>query len=530
MTIFEYGEQNEKKLLFIATAALEPYWAFQKQAEKLGDAYHVYAAAASGHDGKPGDFTSIEETAADIAAELKRRGVTELYAAYGLSMGGAIVVRFLVTGGIPVGKAVIDGGILPYSYPKWMCKAILVKDFLCMRSITRSRRLLELVAPPEQFTAEGSDPKEEYDGLMEFYKTYSDETILNEFWSANNYELPQPAPALETEIVYWCAEKERFARRGDMRTIAAYLPQTKFREIKGVGHGELVMIHLTRFDETIRRELEGAEGDRVDIVDEKADYANWYPKEMIAASAAGAGVLLAADAALRLKTGKDRSAGAKALSGALKLGAAGAGALTIYGITLHRAFSYDGKRQLSRQIIEGIAEEVTIPAGGMALDVGCGSGALTIACAKRNPKSHVTGVDLWGPEYRAFTKERCERNAAAEGVTNVSFQRGDANKLEFPDETFDAVVSNYVYHNIMGKDRQALLLETLRTLKKGGTFAIHDLMSPVRFGDMEAFAERLRAMGYEEVRLIDTTDGRFMNKTEATLMGLGSSTLLVGRK
>ena len=51
------------------------------------------------------------------------------------------------------------------------------------------------------------------------------------------------------------------------------------------------------------------------------------------------------------------------------------------------------------------------------------------------------------------------------GVKNASFQRGNAVKLEFPDESFDAVTSNYVYHNIAGKDKQQLLLETLRVLK-----------------------------------------------------------------
>ncbi|HEY4532944.1 MAG TPA: class I SAM-dependent methyltransferase [Fusobacterium sp.] len=29
------------------------------------------------------------------------------------------------------------------------------------------------------------------------------------------------------------------------------------------------------------------------------------------------------------------------------------------------------------------------------LDVGCGSGALTIACAKRNPKASMIGLDYW---------------------------------------------------------------------------------------------------------------------------------------
>ena len=118
----------------------------------------------------------------------------------------------------------------------------------------------------------------------------------------------------------------------------------------------------------------------------------------------------------------------------------------------------------------------------------------------------------------------------AEGTANVRFQKGDACKLDFPDETFDSVTSNYVYHNITGKNKQALLRETLRVLKKGGTFAIHDLMEPVRYGDMEKFVQKLKAEGYEDVRLIKTTDGQFMNPGESRLMMLGGSTLLVGKK
>lgn len=104
----------------------------------------------------------------------------------------------------------------------------------------------------------------------------------------------------------------------------------------------------------------------------------------------------------------------------------------------------------------------------------------------------MVGIDRWGKEYASFSLPLCEKNAAAEGVKNVSFRRGNAVKLDFPDESFDAVTSNYVYHNITGKDKQALLLETLRVLKKGGTFAIHDLMSPRRYGDMQEFVQKLR--------------------------------------
>ena len=177
-----------------------------------------------------------------------------------------------------------------------------------------------------------------------------------------------------------------------------------------------------------------------------------------------------------------------------------------------------------------LASPVTLPEGGIGLDVGCGSGALTIACAKRNPQGKMIGIDRWGKEYASFSLPLCEKNAAAEGVKNALFRRGNAVKLDFPDESFDAVTSNYVYHNITGEDKQALLLETLRVLKKGGTFAIHDLMSERRYGDMQAFVQKLREMGYERVELIDTTTGKFMTPKEAKRLMLHGSTLLVGRK
>ena len=203
--------------------------------------------------------------------------------------------------------------------------------------------------------------------------------------------------------------------------------------------------------------------------------------------------------------------------------------LSIWAVSMYSAFDYNGKRQMARQIIEGTAEYVKLPQGGRCLDVGCGSGALGIAVGKRNPRAEIVGIDRWGREYASFSKTLCESNARAKGVTRITFQQGDATHLDFPDETFDAVVSNYVYHNIPG-DRQQYLLETLRTLKKGGTFALHDIFSRSKYGDMQAFVQKLRDMGYAQVELIDTTKGKYMSGFEAAWMALSGSALLTGRK
>ena len=55
-------------------------------------------------------------------------------------------------------------------------------------------------------------------------------------------------------------------------------------------------------------------------------------------------------------------------------------------------------------------------------------------------------------------------------------------------------------------------------------------MSKARCGGMDAFVRKLRAEGYEDLRPIDTADGRFPGRKEAALPGLGGSALPVGKK
>ena len=263
----------------------------------------------------------------------------------------------------------------------------------------------------------------------------------------------------------------------------------------------------------------------------KPNYKNWMPKGMIWGTLAGSIGCLALTLLFGLSGWLADSTLKTVLVVAFLVITVALACVTLWMALMHRTFSYDGKRQMSRSVIEGVARRVVLPSSGRGLDVGCGSGALAIAVAKCNPQAQVTGIDRWGAEYSSFSKTLCEENALIEGVGDrTSFAKGNAVQLDFPDETFDAVFSNYVYHNIPSRNRQAILLETLRVLKKGGSFAIHDIFSRQKYGDMQAFVQQLKDMGYEHVELIDTTDGLFMTHWEATWMALTGSAILVGKK
>ena len=112
---------------------------------------------------------------------------------------------------------------------------------------------------------------------------------------------------------------------------------------------------------------------------------------MVKGFIAGTTVLAGTTAAAAI-FGKRLGRTQKPVTAVLAVGTVGISAATLWLKICQDRYSYTGTRQLSRQIVEGTAEYIDIPEGGLCLDVGCGSGALTIAAAKRNPKATISSA------------------------------------------------------------------------------------------------------------------------------------------
>jgi SAM-dependent methyltransferase len=88
--------------------------------------------------------------------------------------------------------------------------------------------------------------------------------------------------------------------------------------------------------------------------------------------------------------------------------------------------------------IPPILERADLRPGGDVLDIGCGSGALTVAAARRVAPGRVTGVDLSRP-LLALARERI----AASGLLNAGVLEADAEDEAFPAEGTAAIVSRF---------------------------------------------------------------------------------------
>ncbi|MFI3257931.1 MAG: class I SAM-dependent methyltransferase, partial [Spirochaetales bacterium] len=153
------------------------------------------------------------------------------------------------------------------------------------------------------------------------------------------------------------------------------------------------------------------------------------------------------------------------------------------------------------KIQQNLVEYLDWNGDGTVLDIGCGSAALSVRVAKTFENASLVGVDYWGPMWD-YSESMCCKNAELEGVaTRCTFKPGNAIKLDFADESFDAVVSNFMYHEVLGApDKKALILESLRVLKKGGAFSLQDYFDrESMFGSPQELVDYLKAHGISEV-------------------------------
>lgn len=205
-------------------------------------------------------------------------------------------------------------------------------------------------------------------------------------------------------------------------------------------------------------------------------------------SAPGQAVALGAGcAALALYAGISLARGNRAAAAAAA--AVDAGMIAQIAVYLHAT------RRGKFAVWAGILDGLRLRGDETLLDLGCGRGAVLCAAAKRLPRGHAIGVDLWQADQTGNSAAATQANAVLEDVADrIELHTADMTALPLADGSVDVIVSNLAIHNIPTRDgRRRALTEAVRVLRPGGRLAIADLR------EIRGHAAYLREIGWRTV-------------------------------
>jgi ubiquinone/menaquinone biosynthesis C-methylase UbiE len=143
-----------------------------------------------------------------------------------------------------------------------------------------------------------------------------------------------------------------------------------------------------------------------------------------------------------------------------------------------------------------LLDAARVPAGARVLDLGCGTGELALALARREPHAKISGLD---PDPLALERARAKARAAG---ADVEWVQGFAGRAPFPDRSFDQLVSSLVIHHLSSEQKREAFRDALRLLRPGGTLHILDF-GPPRTG----FDRALTALLHHGELLRDNVSG-----------------------
>ena len=144
-----------------------------------------------------------------------------------------------------------------------------------------------------------------------------------------------------------------------------------------------------------------------------------------------------------------------------------------------------------------LIEQAGLEPGLRVLDIGCGTGSLTLLIKRLHPQVEVVGLDP-DPKALVIAKRKAERAGLA-----VELVQGFSDPLAYPDASFDRVFSSLMFHHLKPDEKQATLREVGRVLKPGGSLHLLDF-GPPRSGFARAVAHVLQRMGHVH----DNVEGR----------------------
>jgi ubiquinone/menaquinone biosynthesis C-methylase UbiE len=131
-----------------------------------------------------------------------------------------------------------------------------------------------------------------------------------------------------------------------------------------------------------------------------------------------------------------------------------------------------GREKKLREMTVDLAQ---VKPGESVLEIGCGTGSLTLTAKRRvGSAGEAFGIDLI-PGMIAVSQRK-----AAEANEKIAFQQGSIDNLPFPDNRFDVVLCSFMIFHMSDDTRRKGIVEIRRVLKPGGRLLVLDMAVPAQ--------------------------------------------------
>ena len=237
MKILEFGDDSKRKIILIHGFQC-PWQVWNKYIEYYKDKFHIIVPIISGHNPEvKEDFISFTSDAKEIEDYILSRYGKEIYAVYGMSMGGVLTATLWQNNRLSFDKVIFDGS--PLVSLNGFMKGFMKKFYLDIthKSQQRDKKTVEQATKV-------IIPEDKLGDLLNVLDNMSDATVANSIGSIAEFKLKSDIVTPNTTVYFFhgTAPNEMLAKKS-AKYVRKHYPTTVIKCFRGKFHCENALFH-----------------------------------------------------------------------------------------------------------------------------------------------------------------------------------------------------------------------------------------------------------------------------------------------
>lgn len=250
MKILEFGNKNNNKIILIH-GFQSPYQIWEDYVNYYKDRYYIIVPILQGHNPKnKKDFISFEESAKDIENYYISKYGNEVYAIYGMSMGGIVASQLWQNKKLNIEKLILES--TPLLRINRFLNMILTKNYLMLTHKVQQRNKKVISQAVNSIIS-----KDKLKYFLKIIDNMSDKTVINYIKAVGKHNLANNINTPNTKVYYYYGTKiNEILSKQSAKCIKKNYPNSSIICFKGKGHCEYSLLDSKEMIKELNKILE----------------------------------------------------------------------------------------------------------------------------------------------------------------------------------------------------------------------------------------------------------------------------------